>query len=293
MLKSLTQFFLATALVFGTTFLASAQDAGSERRIVSVGGDVTEIVYALGHGDEIVATDTTSVFPPEALETPKVGYSRQLAAESVLSLSPTLLILGGAAGPESVVEQLRAVGVDMIEMSAEYTIDNTIRKVALISEALGEPDTGAELIAQIEADWENAQSEIAQIQGTPRVLFFAAMGDGGPTAAGTGTAAHGVMEALGTENVFAGQEGYRALSVEAAVAANPDVIFVMSHNLDSLGGLEAVANHPVLVLTDAGRNGHIIAIDSVRIMSFGPRVAAGIAEAARELRAITGEAQIQ
>ena len=268
------------ALTLGAT--AAAQQ---DHRIVSVGGDVTEIVYALGYGDQIVATDSTSVYPPEAGDTAKVGYVRSLAAESLLSLDPSILLLGGAAGPEAVVEQLRDVGLDMVTVDDRYTIDAVRTKVRQVADALGAPERADALIAEIDADWDRACAEIDTIEGRPVGLFFAALGDSGPQAAGTETAGHAVLDSLGVENAFAGQQGYRALSMEAAVAADPDVIFVMSHNVRALGGLDAVANHPALALTSAGREGRIVAVDSVRVMSFGPRAAEGLAEAARELKA--------
>ena len=285
-----TWFSAALAAVM-LTAASVAQDV--EHRIVSVGGDVTEIVYALGYGDQVVATDSTSVWPPEAQDTPKIGYVRGLAAESVLSLSPTLLILGGAAGPEEVIDQLRAVGLDMVELDSAYTIESVRDKVERLAEALGEDAGGDAIIAQIDADWAEAQAMIARIEGRPRALFFASMGDGGPRSAGAGTAAHGVMEALGVENVFASQQGYQALSTEAAVAANPDVIFAMSHNVRDMGGIEAVAADPAIALTDAGRNLRIIPVDSVRVMSFGPRFAEGMADVARDLDAALESEQIQ
>ena len=281
--------FSAALAAFTLTAASGAQDA--EQRIVSVGGDVTEIVYALGYGDQIVATDSTSVWPPEARDTPKVGYVRSLAAESVLSLSPTLLILGGAAGPEEVVDQLRAVGLELVELDSSYTIESVRHKVEQVAEALGEEAAGQAMIAQIDADWAEAQQVIAGIEGRPRALFFASLGDGGPRSAGAGTAAHGIMEALGVENAFAGQQGYQALSTEAAVAANPDVIFAMSHNVRDMGGIEAVAADPAIALTDAGRNLRIIEVDSVRVMSFGPRFAEGMADVARDLDAVLEASQ--
>ena len=282
-----------SAALASVTLTAATVAQDAEHRIVSVGGDVTEIVYALGYGDQIVASDSTSVWPPEARDTPKVGYVRGLAAESVLSLSPTLLILGGAAGPEEVVDQLRAVGLDMVELDTSYTIASVRHKVEQVADALGEEARGDAMIAQIDADWAEAQAVIAGIEARPRALFFASMGDGGPRSAGAGTAAHGVMEALGVENLFADQQGYQALSTEAAVAANPDVIFAMSHNIEAMGGIEAVAADPAIALTDAGRNLRIIAVDSVRVMSFGPRFAEGMVEVARDLDAVLEPEAIQ
>lgn len=210
---------------------------------------------------------------------------RQLNAEGLLSLSPTLIILGSAAGPETVVEQLRTLGLNMLEMETEYSVGAIRNKVEQIAGAVDETDRGAEIIAQIDADWAQVEEIVARTDARPTAIFFASMGDGGPRAAGTGTAAHAVLELLGVVNAFDGSEGYRALSTEAAVAANPDIIFVMSHNADALGGADAVADDPALSLTAAGRNRRIVMVDSVRVMSFGPRFAEGMIDVALDLEA--------
>ena len=106
-MRILQKFLVASAISSSFSALVFAQD-----RIVAAGGDVTEIIYELGLGDNIVAVDTTSLFPPAALAKPKVGYVRQLSAEGVLSVEPDLIIVSGAAGPCGAFEQLRASGIE-------------------------------------------------------------------------------------------------------------------------------------------------------------------------------------
>jgi iron complex transport system substrate-binding protein len=80
-------------------------------RIVSIGGSITEILYALGLQQKIVAVDTTSLYPPAALqEKPNVGYMRQLSAEGVLALSPTLVLALQGSGPKETVDILQRRG---------------------------------------------------------------------------------------------------------------------------------------------------------------------------------------
>ena len=141
---------MATCLIL--SFGASAQD-----RIVSVGGDVTEIIYALGEGDRIAATDSTSVYPLKALATPKVGYVRNLSAEGVLSVEPDLILISGAAGPADALDQIRATGVPMVEMETEYTVDAILEKTQRVADAIGVSEKGAALAATIEAEWTEAQ----------------------------------------------------------------------------------------------------------------------------------------
>ncbi|MGB3455840.1 MAG: ABC transporter substrate-binding protein, partial [Litorimonas sp.] len=103
---------LGVLLLAGCT-QASAPEAGSGAepeplRVVSLGGDLTEIVVALGAEDTLIARDATSSFPPSIEALPDVGYVRALNAEGILALSPTLVIASSEAGPPEALEQLRA-----------------------------------------------------------------------------------------------------------------------------------------------------------------------------------------
>lgn len=275
-LRALALLALATICQFG--FGAYAQE-----RIVSVGGDLTEIMYALGAGDRIVATDSTSVYPAAANNMPKVGYLRRLSAEGVLSVEPDLIMISGAARPEEAVAQIRAAGVRMIEMEPDYTIEGILEKTRVVAEVLDLEAEGAAFADKIAGDWDRARSAIKALDISPSVLFFAAPPTGDARGAGTQTAAHGVIELLGGRNVFDDHSGYKSLSLEAAVAADPDIILVMSHHADRIGGVEAVYNHPALSLTTAARERRIFFIDQVTVMQFGPRTPKAIADLADEI----------
>ncbi len=268
-----------------TCGVAAAADDGPQR-IVSVGGDVTEIVYALGAGDRVVATDTTSVHPPVANATPKVGYARNLAAEGVLSTNPDLVLLGGIAGPEATIAQLGDAGTPLVRVSGAYTIDAVREKVQTVAEVLDAGAAGEALLAQIDADWRDAEAVLAGFDDRPRGLFFLNVGQGaGPQASGAGTAAAAVMDLIGVENVFASEQGYKALSLEAAVAADPDVIFTMAHQVEAMGGVDAVAAHPALALTAAAQAGRIVVVDPTAALNFGPRTPMALGALAKAARA--------
>lgn len=252
-------------------------------RIVTIGGDMTEIVFALGAGDRIVAADDRSFFPAQVDAIPKVGYLRRLSAEGVLATDPDLVLISGAAGPEEALEQIRGVGIEIVEMPEVYSLEGLIEKVRRVAQAIGRNEAGEELVAKIEADWRVAEAEIAKFDAPPRALFFTMLREGVPQAAGTKTAAHGVIELLGGTNLFAGQSNYTPISTEAAVAANPDIILVMTHDAGQNGGLEGVTSSPAIGLTDAVRSGRVFLVDSVQIMQFGPRLPQAMAELARAI----------
>ena len=278
--------FLTTVFL---TFASAAKADDKAVRIVTIGGDVTEIVYALGAGNKVVGRDATSLWPPEAQSKPDIGYLRNLAAEGLLSLSPDLIITAHDAGPTTTLEQLRQAGVTIIHLPKDVSVDGIPEKVIRIAEAIHEEEAGVLLAAQIEADWATAKEAIASLDGEPAALFFLAVGEGAPMGAGNFTAAAIILEAIGTRNVFASHRGYKALSLEAAVAANPDVILAMSHSIRMVGGREALRNHPALRITPAAQNGRIVEVDPSSVMTFGPRAPNTVLALAQQIRTNTSD----
>src|SRR5690606_15427696 len=123
--------------------VAAAPDAHAQaepRRIVSIGGAATEVLYALGLQDSIAGVDTTSVYPEEALRTkPNVGYLRALSAEGVLALSPDLILMEADAGPPEAVDLLQQARIPVVRIPTGYGATALPDKIRTIAEAVGRP----------------------------------------------------------------------------------------------------------------------------------------------------------
>jgi iron complex transport system substrate-binding protein len=272
---------LALLLAGGATATSAAETA---KRIIPLGGDVTEIVYALGEDGRLVGRDTTSTFPMETTDLPSVGYFRQLGAEGVLSLQPDLILAATAAGPAEALKQISAAGVKVVTMPESFSPDGLVRKVGIIAEALGVPEKGKSLAAKLVAELDKAKAAVAAMPGRPKVLFIIAAGGGAPMAAGTQTAADALVGLAGAENVFSAHTGYKSISLEAAAAAAPEAIAMMTQTLDNLGGIDGVAQHPALRLTPAAKAHRIIARDGNYMLGFGPRLPQAMVEFAGAIR---------
>ena len=119
-------------------------------RIVSLNGDLTEVLYELGLGDQVVAVDFTTTYPPEADALPRFGLARQgqLSAEAVLAFEPTLVIGDTQASPAGAIEQIRAAGVPVaiIDTAIDFAgVGKKIKDVAAITgvgTAWGRTSTG-------------------------------------------------------------------------------------------------------------------------------------------------------
>lgn len=255
------------------TFLLSSANAVAPHRIITIGGGLTETVYALGAQNLLVGNDTTSYYPAEAEKLPKVGYQRTLSAEGILSLNPDLIILTQEAGPPSVLKQVESAGVSLLKLKAGRSLSDVKANIFAIGKALRREKEAEILVDQINAESENLKSVIEKQSSRKKAIFILQHGGGTPMVAGSRTAADGIIRLSGAENAVKGFTGYKPLTPEAAVSLNPDVILITRRGLKQADGKERLLKSPGVSLTPAAKNGHVIAMDSLLMLGFGPRTA--------------------
>lgn len=276
---------LAVLVLAASTLGVFAQEKGpyDTSRVVAIGGSLTEIVYLLGEQERLVARDSTSVYPDEALALRDVGYMRALSPEGVLSVQPSLILMLAGSGPPETIEVLEKASVPVVMVPERFDRAGILAKVEAVGKALGVGDRARELAARVEADTLAAENATAGIAERARILFVLSMQGGRILAAGTGTAADGVIAMAGAENAVTGYAGYKQLSDEAVIEAAPDVILAMERG----GGGEIAADellaHPAIAATPAGRDGRVIRMDGSFLLGFGPRTASAVRELAHAL----------
>ena len=274
LVRAPAQWVSAPAFVVCVLAVLPAIPAGSDpidTRVISVGGAITEVVFALGAQDRLIAVDSTSQYPREAQDLPDVGYMRQLAAEPILALAPSLVLVEEDAGPPEVLDQLRAANVDLVVVADDPSPQGVLAKIEAVASALGLEAQGREIAARLQTEFARLEDAIAPAATRPRVLFLLSIGDGAPLAAGVGTSAAGIIALAGGENAIDGFEGYKPLTPEAAATAAPDVLLVTTRTLEALGGPQAVLARPEVAATKAGRDGRLVALDGLLLLGFGPR----------------------
>lgn len=268
-------------LLMAVGSMATAAARSMTDSVVVAGGGLTEILYALGVEDQIAGVDTTSTWPQGARTKPQVGYLRALAAEGILSLSPTLVITTDEAGPPSVLKLVEAAGVPVQEIPAPRSPADVARTIRQLAMLFGRPAKGQALIDDMEASLDAAAQTVARYARQPRVLFLLASGSQ-LLAGGRDTAADAMIRLAGGVNVTT-HDGYKPLTPEAAARLAPQVILTVDYVIDEVGGRTALLAQPALSLTPAGRNGRLIAMDAERLLGFGPRLGQTVAALARRL----------
>ncbi len=244
-------------------------------RIVVMNGDFTEVVYALGLGENMVAVDTSATYPPEATELPQVGYQRRLSAEGVLSMDPTVVIGNTNAGPPEVLKQIRATGVPVVVLESVTTVDGGARKIRGIAQALGVPNRGEALATELEAQISEVQALSAQAQEQPTAVFLYMRGLDTLFLGGEGHLSHGLFEASGAISGGAAlgvTDAVIPLTAESLAAADPDCIVVLTRGLESVGGREGIVTIPGVGETAAAQEGCILDFDDQYFGGGGPRM---------------------
>ncbi|WP_430390043.1 heme/hemin ABC transporter substrate-binding protein [Dyella sp. 20L07] len=260
----------AASMLFALAPLA-ATATDTPQRVVALGGDITETVYALDAQQTLVGVDSTSLWPAAATKLPDVGYVRQLAAEGVLALRPTLILATHDAGPPQVISQVRDAGVVIETMPVTRTPADVVAKVRHIGHLIDRTEAANKLADRIESEYAALAKAVAVMPNHPRVAFLMSAGAGSPSVAGHDTAASRAIALAGGTNVGDGFAGYKAVSPEALAALAPDMILLMRERAGELGGVDGVLKLPGVAMTPVGRARRIVFIDGQALLGFGPR----------------------
>lgn len=259
---------------------------------MDISGSIAATVFGLGFGGSVVGRDVSTTFPGAA-ELPLVTSSgHTINSEAVLALRPTVLITDGTIGPIDVVLQLRDAGIPVVFVSTEPSIDGVGELARQVAAALGAPAAGEELAANLVSGIEAKIADIAAIvpSGKPlRIMFLYLRGSSGVYYLfGEESGADVLIKALGGVDVAAeiGLAGMRPMTDEAMVAANPDLILVMTDGIASVGGVDGLLeSKPAIGLTTAGQHRRFVDMADGEILSFGPRTAAVLDALARAIYA--------
>lgn len=245
------------------------------QRIISLAPSNTEILFALGLANKLVAVTDYCDYPPEAKEKPSIGGFSTPNIEEIVAHSPDL-ILATAIHEKRVVPQLEERGLTVFVL-APKTLDDVLQAITLVGNITGKEGEASRLVAEmqkrIEAVTEKTTS-LAQEQ-RPRV-FYLSWHDPLITA-GSGTILDELIQKAGGTNVAQGLSGYAKISLEVVIEADPEVMIAgvgMGTGEDL--PFQLLKTEPRLRNTDARRNNRVYAIHVDLTGRFGPRIVDGL-----------------
>lgn len=276
MKKYFLVFLLPLALVACGRFQQKDTSHGEGLRIVSLSKHLTEMIFALGKGHNLVAVDLSSSYPDSAKLLPTVGYHRALNPEGIIAANPDLVIHSNDIGPDNVLPQITQAGLNIKAFGGANTIDSA----KLLLTELGkffQVETRADSInAALDKDLElavNARQELPAAD-TPKVMVihFGRANNVYFVMSGRKGVADKMIELAGAKVAQYDAKGARQLSPEAVATANPDIIIATDYGYDQMGSMDKfISEVPGVALTNAGKNKRIVRFEEHDLVYFGPR----------------------
>lgn len=241
-------------------------------RIVTLRGSISEVIYYLGLGDNVVGRDESTTFD-EASDVPLITNGHQIAAEALLALEPSVVLVDTDTGPPEVIDQLRAVGVPVVVFNPVVRIEDIGAHMVAVADAVGMHEQGVTLAAATEKKLGESHADATTRK--PRVAFLYLRGNAGVyLLGGPGSGADAMIDAAGGIDVGTDTGLTRAftpLTNEALVSAAPEILLVTTTGLESVGGLDGLLAMPGVAQTPAGSTRSVVSIEDGVLYSFGVR----------------------
>ena len=258
--------------IYILSFLITLNGVDCKERIVTIGGCVTEIIFALDMGKKVVAVDQSSTIPTKVKELPQVGYIRSISSEGILSMFPTKILTTTDIGPKKVIEQINESGVDFKIFDSPKNFKDILTLISDIATYLDVEKNGENLKSELVALNDKLTDLKKNNKSKPKVVFFMNPSSSSYTAAGSNTKANYLIEYIGGENIFSNDfNKYSKVSKEDIIKYNPDIILVgyfaasASDKMNSL--FDSNDNFQSL---SAVKNKNIYGVDIGQTLNFGP-----------------------
>ena len=233
--------------------------------IISLSPTATEMLFAIGAGDQVIAVDEYSTFPAAAPITDLSGFTPNM--EAIASYEPDLVIVSNDI--EDIIATLGALDIPVMLMPAVVTIEEIFGQIDEIGAAAGHRTEADQLIEALESDLEEALAGLPDL-GEPLTYYH----ELDPTfyTVTSSTFVGGVYQTLGLVNIADPADvdgfGYPQLSVEYIVDSDPDLIFVT----DCCGeSLDTISTRPGWKSISAVQMGSVIVVDDDIASRWGPR----------------------
>lgn len=269
------------AVSCGAKTSVGSENAGVEQeqaqKIVCINGSISEVIAEFGMESQIVGVDATSTFPESLKSKTQIGNAHQLNLEQIVALQPTVVLSLTERGlkPEQ-AEQLKSAGIKVNFYELKNSVESSKDLIKSLGTEFGKESKADSLSKVIDGEL----TQLAPVAKETRVLFIYARGAGAVQAAGDGTAMVEMIKLAGATSATAGKfEGFKALTPEALLEANPDYVLLFNTGFESLNGEKGLSEIPGMNKTNAGKNKRFITMDGQFLSGFGPRVG----KAAKEL----------
>lgn len=272
--------FILIVISFGSCgrFNKKELDTKKDIRIVSVSKHLTEMLFALGKGHDIVACDLTSSYPDSAKLLPTIGYHRALNAEGIISMHPDIVIHSNDIGPAAVLPQLEKVGLNIKAFAGANTIDSAKLLLTDLGKYFGAEKQADSINKKLDQDMQRVSEAQKNMKDSPTVMIihYGQANNVYFVMSGRKGAGDLMIAYAGGKTANYDAKGARQISAEAVAMANPDIIIATDYGFDKMGSAEKFKTIPGVALTNAAKNNRIYRFEEHDLVYFGPRTGENI-----------------
>jgi iron complex transport system substrate-binding protein len=246
------------------------------QRIVSLSPCNTEILFAVGAGDQVVGGTTYDTYPPEAVNLSKIGGFSTVDIEAVVNLTPDLVLAEYGNGEET-INALKNLNLTVVSLNPK-TLDDILDNILLVGNITGNDETSLLLTTDMKQKIENISAQTKDIPDSnkPAVLYI--VWHDPMYAAGTGSYPNDLLTIAGGMNIVDG-DGWPIIDLEQIIDRNPEIIICSGMGGGSYNIMEAITEKEVLSTVDAIKNNKVYPISDPNVMELaGPRIVEGLTE---------------
>lgn len=247
------------------------------QKIISLAPSNTEILFAIGAGEQVIGRDALSDYPAEALDVTDIGGGfGELAVETIVSLEPDLVLAADITPPEQVAA-LADVGLTVFALSNPADLDGMYSNLITVAQLTGHEEETAAYVVELKARETAVIEIVAAVEEKPLVFYEIDGTDANaPWTSGSGTFVDTLITMSGGDNVGAVLDGaWAQISVEELIAQNPDIIILGDFTWGGVTPEDVAARDSWADLT-AVQDGQIYTFDDNLISRPGPRLVEGL-----------------
>lgn len=272
--------FAASVFAQSVTEVSSNED---DLRIVSLAPNVTEIIYALGSGDQLVGRTDYCNYPEEALAITSIGTLWEPNLEAILSLDADIAIASSIVDP-SFIDSLKAAGIEAYQFYEEESIDGTYALIEKVAACIGKEAEAAEIVKSMKDRIAAVQAKVSTIPADQKksCVYMIGYGEWGDYAATGETYLNDVIEVAGGINAAAAGS-FWSITKELLIAEDPNVILLGAYSYSDPNDVKHFTELAPYSELTASKTGNVLTINGDAAERQGVRTADCVEEIAKAL----------
>jgi len=246
-------------------------------KIVSLMPSNTEIVFALGLGDELVGVSDYDNYPKEAAEKEKVG-GMEFNVEKIISLNPDVVLAHASSAHNSTegLQQIRDAGIDVVVVNDATSFEDVYKGMEMIGQATGAETEADKLVADMKEKLAAIKDKAAAISDSDqKSVYIEVSGEPSIFTTGTNTFMQEMLDTINAKNIIS-EEGWIQVDQEVVIAANPDAIITTYGAYSETSPIDQISSRKGWEEIKAVKEKQIVDVDSDMVTRSGPRLVEGV-----------------